>query len=169
MYECQWIVQQETASLSKSWGVPEANHLPIPLQVKMHLRFRDNRTKWGQVFLMTGLKKLKDAFIDPNVLPKFNISDMAGTMEAIKEYLRSHWVVIQAPLAYVIRKTIKVQTCGDYPSYPTPDNEMIARMLHLPSDKNKIYNEQNLQSVPQHTNKYKIDNRTIYDILDLIC
>ena len=62
-----------------------------------------------------------------------------------------------------------MQTYGDYLTYVTPDNEMITRMLHLPSDKNKVYNEQSAQSVTQHTAEYKIDNRTVYDILDQIC
>ena len=50
--------------------------------------------------------------------------------------------VIRAPLAYIIRKTILVQTYGDNPKYATPDNEMIARMLHLPQDKNKLLSKQ---------------------------
>ena len=32
-----------------------------------------------------------------------------------------------------------------------------------------MYNEQSAQSVTQHTKEYKIDNRTVYDILDQIC
>ena len=60
-------------------------------------------------------------------------------MEAIKENLRSYHGVIRASLAYVIRKTIRVQTYGDYPMYATHDNEMITWMLHLPSDKNKVH------------------------------
>ena len=71
------------------------------------------------------------------MLPKINKSDMAGTMEAIEEYLRLCCGVVRAPLAYVIRKTIAVQTYGDYPMYVTLDDEMISRMLHLPSDKNR--------------------------------
>ena len=63
---------------------------------------------------------------------------MAGTMESIEDYLRSHHGVIKAPLVYVIRKTITVPTYGDYPTYVIPDYEMIARMLHLPLDKNKL-------------------------------
>ena len=51
------------------------------------------------------------------MLPKINKSDMVGTMEAIEEYLRSCQGVVWAPLAYIIRKTIKVQTYGDYHSY----------------------------------------------------
>ena len=82
--------------------------------------------------LMTGQKKLKDEYKDPGMLPKINKSDMAGTMEVIKEYLRLHHGVVRAPLAYIIRKTISVQTYGDYPTSATSDNEMIARMLHLP-------------------------------------
>ena len=94
---------------------------------------------------------------------------MAGTMEAIEEYLRLHHGIVRAPLAYIIRKTITVQTYSDYPTYVTPDDEMIIKMLHLPSDENKVHNEQIAQSFTQHTTEYKIDNRTVYDILDQIC
>ena len=119
--------------------------------------------------LMKGQKKLDDKHKDPNVLPKINKSDMAGMMAAIEEYLRLHHGVIRAPLAYVIRKTITVQTYGDYPTYATPDDEMITRMLHLPSDKKKLHNKQSAQSVTQHTTEYKKDNRTVCAILDQIC
>ena len=46
---------------------------------------------------------------------------------------------------------------------------LIARMLHLPTDKNKIYNEQSVQSVTQHMPEYEINNKTVYDILNQIC
>ena len=75
--------------------------------------------------------------------------------------LRSHWGVVRAPLAYVIRKTIIVLIYGDYPKYATPENEMITRMLHLPPDKNKLHNEQSVQSVMEHTAEYEIDNRSV--------
>ena len=88
--------------------------------------------------LLAGQKKLKDEYKDPNMLPKINKSYVAGTMESIKEYLTVHHGVIKAPLAYVIRKTITIKTNGDYPTYATPDDEMIARMLHLPPHKNKL-------------------------------
>ena len=78
---------------------------------------------------------------DPNMLPKINKPDMAGTMEAIEEYLRSCQGDIWVPLTYIIKKTKKVQTYGDYPLYAVPDDKMIASMLHLLSDKNKTYNE----------------------------
>ena len=42
------------------------------------------------VCLLAGKKKLEDDYEDPNVLPKINKLDMAGTMKAIKEYLRSY-------------------------------------------------------------------------------
>ena len=66
------------------------------------------------------------------------------------------------------------QNFGDYPKYVTPDNEMIARMLHLSLEKNKLDNEKSTQLVKKHTAEYKIDNRSVYDILDrsvkiLIC
>ena len=90
-------------------------------------------------------------------------------MESIKEYLRSHHVVVRAPLAYIIRKTITVQPYGDYPKYPTPDDKMITEILHLPPDKNKLHNKQSAQSVKEHRAEYKIDNRSVYVILDQIC
>ena len=104
----------------------------------------------------------------PDVLPKVNKADMAGTMECIKEYLRSHYSVIRAPFVYVIRKTTSVQFCGNLSKYSTPDNEMITRILHPPTDKNRLHNEQRAQSVKEHTSKYEIDNRSVYDILDQI-
>ena len=45
---------------------------------------------------------------------------------------------------------------------------MTARMLHLPSDKNKLHNEQSAQSVMEHMAEYKIDNTNVYDIFDQI-
>ena len=93
------------------------------------------------VCLMTGQKKLEDEYKDPNMLQKINKSNMVGMMEAIKEYLRSCQGIVRAPLAYVIRKMLIVQTYGDYPLYATPGDEIIARMLHLPADQNMIYNK----------------------------
>ena len=52
--------------------------------------------------------------------------------------------------------------------YVIPDDEMIARMLNLPSDTNKMHYKQSAQSVTQHATEYKIDNGTFYDILDQI-
>ena len=80
-------------------------------------------------------------FKDLGMLPNVNKADMAGIMESIKEYLKSCHGVIRAPLAQVIRKIITVQVYGDYPKYATPDNKTIARMLHLPPDKNKLHNK----------------------------
>ena len=72
------------------------------------------------------------------MLPKVNKMNIAVIIEAIKDYLRSHHHVVRAPLTYVIRKIIIVQTYGDYPKYATPDDKMIARILHLSLDKNKL-------------------------------
>ena len=58
---------------------------------------------------------------------------------------------------------------GDYPSYVTPDNKMITRMLHLPPDKNKLLLEKDIQRVQVHMAEWVIDNRMVYDILDQIC
>ena len=101
--------------------------------------------------------------------PKVNKADMPRMMEAIKEYLRSCLVVMRASLAYVIWKTILVQTSGDYPKYATPDDEIIARMLHLPPDMNRLHNEQSAQAVMEFTAEYEIENRNVDDILDQIC
>ena len=62
--------------------------------------------------LLAGQKKLEDEYKDPDVLLKINKSDMAGMMESIEKYIRSHCGVVRAPLAYIIRKTITVQTYG---------------------------------------------------------
>ena len=40
---------------------------------------------------------------------------------------------------------------GDYPMYATPDDKMIARMLHLPPDKNKLLSEKDVERVQVHT------------------
>ena len=115
--------------------------------------------------LLAGQKRLEVEYKDPDVLPKVNKAVMAGMMESI----RSHHSVIRAPLVYIIRKTITVQTYGDYSTYTTHDNTMITRMLHLPPEKNILHNEQSAQSVKEHRAEYEIDNRSVYDILDQIC
>ena len=51
----------------------------------------------------------------------------------------------------------------------TPDKEMITRMLHLPPEKKKLHNEHSAQSIMKHTKEYKIDHRSVYNILDHIC
>ena len=68
-------------------------------------------------------------------------------MESIEEFLRAYHGVLNAPLSYVIRKTITVQTYVDYLTYASQDNEMIARMLHLPSHKNKLQLESSADKV----------------------
>ena len=124
------------------------------------------RVQEDTVHLLEGQKRLKDEYKDPDVLPKINKADMARMMKSIKEYLRSQHGVMRAPLAYIMRKTITVQIYNDYPNYATPENEMIARMLHWPPDKNKLHNEQSAQSVKEHTADYEIDIRKVYNILD---
>ena len=101
------------------------------------------------------------------MLLKINKSAMAGMVESIEEYLRSCHCVIWVPLAYIIRKSITVQTYGEYPMYATPDNEMISRMLHLPPEKNELLPEKDVQRIQVHMTEYKIENRMVFDILDL--
>ena len=89
---------------------------------------------------------------------------MVGVMETIIECFRACHVVIRAPFAYVIRKMIIVQIYGNHPNYATPDDEMITRILHLPTDKNMLLLEHNGYSVKECTAEYKIENRSDYDI-----
>ena len=67
-------------------------------------------------------------------------------MEAIEEYLRSHQCVIRATLTYIMRMTIIVEIYGDFPSYATSDDEMMARMLHFSPEKNKLLLEKDAQT-----------------------
>ena len=46
---------------------------------------------------------------------------------------------------------------------------MIARILHLPSEKNKLLHKMYAHAVQEHMQEYEVDNRTLYDILDQIC
>ena len=87
-------------------------------------------------------------------------------MEAICKYLRPCCGIMRAPLANIIRKTILVETYGDYSQYATPYNITIARMFHFPPDNNKLLPEKDVQTVWAHTAEYKIDKKIIYDILD---
>ena len=103
------------------------------------------------------------------MLPQINKCDMAGKNDAIEEHLRSCQGAVRAPLVYIIRMTILVQTYGDYPEYATPDDEMITRMLHLPPDRNKLLSEQDARTAKAHTAEYEIDSRSVYNVLDQIC
>ena len=76
---------------------------------------------------------------------------------------------MKVPLAYIIRKTTMVQFYGNHPKYATPEDKMIVRMLHLPPDRNKLYNKQSAHSVAEHTAEYNIDNRSFYEVMDRIC
>ena len=90
-------------------------------------------------------------------------------MEAIEEYLVSCCGVIRVPLAYDIRKTIIVQSYGNYPKSATHEDEMIARILYLMQEKNWLQNEQSAESVKEHMTEYKTENKSVNDILDQIC
>ena len=48
-----------------------------------------------------------------------SINMKAGTIEAIKEYLRSCHSVIRAPLEYIIKKIRVLKTYGNYTKYVT--------------------------------------------------
>ena len=84
------------------------------------------------VHLLAGKKKCKDEYKDPDMLPKVNKAALTALMVFIKEYLISCYGIRRTSLAYIIRKTIIVQTYGDYPKYATTNDKMIIRMVHLP-------------------------------------
>ena len=121
------------------------------------------------VHFLVGQMKHKDEEKDTILLQKIKKSDMEGMMESIKENFRSFHDVIKEPLAYIIRKTITVQIMGNYPMYASLDDEMIAMILHLPPDKNKLLSEKDIQKVQAGTAMDKIDNPIVYDIMDQIC
>ena len=85
------------------------------------------------VCLLAGQKRLEDDCKDPGMVPKVNKADMAGTVVAIKEYLRLYYGIMRAPHSYMKTKT--VQTYGDYPRYVTPDVMIIVGMLHFSPDR----------------------------------
>ena len=46
---------------------------------------------------------------------------------------------------------------------------MIARMLNLPLNKNKLLLDKNVHKVQDHTAEYIINNKMVYDVLNQIC
>ena len=63
------------------------------------------------------------------------------------------------------------QNMGDYLMYSTPDDKTIARILHLPTAKNKLLLEKDEHRVWHHNAEYIIDNRMVYarSVRILIC
>ena len=60
--------------------------------------------------LLPDKKRLEHNYKDLDILPKVNKAALIGTIEAIEEYLRLHHGAMRAPFAYIIGKTIVVQT-----------------------------------------------------------
>ena len=56
-----------------------------------------------------------------------------------------------------------------FAEYSTPNNQMIARMLHLLTKQNRLHTESITSIRKEHTEAYKIDNRMLHAILDQIC
>ena len=74
------------------------------------------------------------------MLPVINKVNIVGIEEVIEEYLGSCFGVKKAPLAYIIRKAIVLESYGCYPWYEPLDYELIVRMFHLPIELIRIYN-----------------------------
>ena len=87
-------------------------------------------------------EKLETKYKDPVALHMVN--NATGMIETIKQYLRSCYGVEKTPLAHIVRnmvivrKMVIVQRYGNHLQYMTPNDKMIARMLHLPKDSNRI-------------------------------
>ncbi|KAI2505609.1 hypothetical protein MHU86_8851 [Fragilaria crotonensis] len=82
------------------------------------------------------LREFEATYKDPSTdLPTINIKDWPKTMEAIEEYLHSFLGERKIPLAYVVRKNENIPE-GEDPStsYPTKQDEMIARAPHYSID-----------------------------------
>ena len=121
------------------------------------------------IFNLTGQKKLNDEFEYQSILPKVNKADMVGMIEANEEYIRSCHGMEKAPLAYIIRKTVVVQTYGPYPWYATPHDNMITKMLQLPKKQNRLCSELDANNYTGQKMVCGIDNKTDNDILNHIC
>ena len=67
------------------------------------------------------------------MLLKVNKDDMAGVMMAIENYLRLDHDIVRSPIAYIMKRIFIIQTYGDYLLNVTPSDDMIARVLHLPT------------------------------------
>ena len=80
-----------------------------------------------RLYLLAGQKRLKDEYKDPDMLSKVNKAGIVEMMEGIKEYLYLNYGVGRVPLAYIIRRSIIVQTYGDYSKYKNPDYDIITR------------------------------------------
>ena len=77
------------AGVSYGTRDPEAGSFAVCSKAKMNLGLGIKNVLEEMAHGLTGQKKLKDEYKVHNVLPKVNISNMAGMMETIEEYLQS--------------------------------------------------------------------------------
>ncbi|KAI2511159.1 hypothetical protein MHU86_3294 [Fragilaria crotonensis] len=80
------------------------------------------------------LREFESTYKAPTEAPTINAKDWPKTMESIEEYLRSYLGERQIPLAYVVRKSEAVPEIDGEPTYPTIQDEMIARAPHFTLD-----------------------------------
>jgi hypothetical protein len=96
-------------------------HQPVPNAINLVLvrSYRDQQ--WHEV----GFKKTAEE-------PEINEKDWPMTLDNIKEYLASHYVVTGATLDYVFLPEIAVKPEAEDPAenYETVDQEMMARSPH---------------------------------------
>lgn len=84
------------------------------------------------------LREFKLMYKKPDDLPIINAKDWPKTMEAIDEYLRPVLSERMIPLSYVIRKQEDIPEDDDYATYPTIEDETIARAPHFVIDPENI-------------------------------
>ena len=109
-------------------------------------------------------QKLENECEEPDVLPKVNIANVMGMMVAIKEYLRSCHVVKIVPLALSSERTQSLRLIDTISWWQNDQHD-----VKLPTEQIWLYREKETSSKKQHTTACKIDNRSIYGILDQIC
>ena len=90
---------------------------------------------------------------------------MAGMMEAIREYLRSHCDVQKALLAYIIRKKVIIHIFA-IARYAPLDTKMIMRIVHLSMELNLHQIEEGANKMTICTTSCNIENRSVSEILD---
>lgn len=105
------------------------------------------------------LREFESTYKAPTEAPTINAKDWPKTMESIEEYLRSYLGERQIPLAYVVRKSEAVPEIDGEPTYPTIQDEMIARAPHFTLDGAGV-------KVPDPT--YLVNREKVWDIISKI-
>ena len=102
------------------------------------------------------LREFESTYKAPTEAPTINAKDWPKTMESIEEYLRSYLGERKIPLAYIIRKDEMLPVDDGTVSYPTIQDEMIARAPHFTLSPTNV-------RIPDPT--YLINREKVWDII----